>query len=45
MVLEAWPDGSCLIEVAFTLQSADDDGDFAQAMLAKDQYEIILGQP
>jgi hypothetical protein len=44
MVLEAWPDGSCLIEVAFTLQSAD-DGDFAQAMLAKDQYEIILGQP
>jgi hypothetical protein len=30
-----------LIEVAFTPQTADQDGDFAQAVLPEGQYEII----
>jgi hypothetical protein len=41
VVLEAMPDGACLVEVAFAPQTADSDGDFAQAMVAGDQYEIV----
>jgi hypothetical protein len=41
MVLEAKPDGTCLVELALTPQTADHDGDFAQAVLAEGQYEII----
>lgn len=41
IVLETMPDGTCLVEVAFAAQTADSNGDFAQAMVAEDQYEII----
>ena len=41
MILEARPDGSCLAEFAFAPQTADTDGDFAQGILTRDQYEII----
>ena len=41
VVLEAEPDGTCLVELAFTPQTADQDGDFVQAVLAEGQYEII----
>jgi hypothetical protein len=40
-VLEARPDGTCLVEVTLTPQTADHDGDFAQTVLTRDQYEII----
>ena len=40
-VLEARPDGTCLVEVALTPQTASHDGDFAQTVLTQDQYEII----
>jgi hypothetical protein len=41
MVLEARPDGTCLVEVTLTPQTASHDGDFAQTVLTQDQYEII----
>jgi hypothetical protein len=41
VVLEAKPDGTCLVELAFTPQTADQDGDFVQAILAEGQYEVI----
>lgn len=41
VVLEAKPDGTVLVELAFTLQTADQDGDFVQAVLSEGQYEII----
>ena len=41
MVLEVMPDGVCLVEIAFEPQTADSDGDFAQTLVAEDQYEII----
>jgi hypothetical protein len=41
VVLEAKPDGTCLVEVAVTPQTADQDGDFVQAVLTEGQYEII----
>jgi hypothetical protein len=40
-VLEARPDGSCLAEFAFAPQTADNDGDFVQGILTRDQYEMI----
>jgi hypothetical protein len=40
-VLAVMSDGTCLVELAFRPQTADQDGDFAQAMVAEDQYEII----
>jgi hypothetical protein len=40
-VLDARADGTCLVELAFTPQTADADGDFAQAVLCDGQYEII----
>ena len=40
-VLEVLPDGNCLVEFAFRPQTADQDGDFAQAVLTEGQYEII----
>jgi hypothetical protein len=40
-VLEVMPDGTCLVELAFRAQTADQDGDFVQAWLAEGQYEII----
>jgi hypothetical protein len=40
-VLDARPDGSCLVEVALAPQTADDDGDFVQVVLADGQYEVI----
>ena len=40
-VLEARSDGSCLVEFAFAPQTADTDGDFVQAILSREQYEII----
>jgi hypothetical protein len=41
VVLEAKPDGTCLVELAFTRQTADQDSDFVQAVLTEGQYEII----
>jgi len=41
MVLEARPDGTCLVEVTLMPQTASDDGDFAQIVITPDQYEII----
>ena len=40
-VLEVMSDGTCLVELAFRPQTADQDGDFVQAVLAEGQYEII----
>jgi hypothetical protein len=40
-VLEAKPDGTCLVELVLTPQTADADGDFVQAVLAEGQYEVI----
>lgn len=40
-VLEVMPDGTCLVELAFRPQTADQDGDFVLANLAEGQYEII----
>jgi hypothetical protein len=40
-VLEARPDGSCLAEFAFTPQTEESNGDFAQGILSCGQYEII----
>jgi len=34
-VLETRPDGSCLVELAFTPQTAEQDGDFAVAALTE----------
>ncbi len=44
-VLEVLPDGTCLVELAFRPQTADQDGDFVQAELAEGQYEIIAARP
>jgi hypothetical protein len=41
VVLEARPDGTCLVELAFTAQSTEQDGDYMQAVLTEGQYEII----
>lgn len=41
VVLEAKPDGTCLVELTLTPQTADQDGDFVQAVLTEGQYEII----
>ena len=41
VVLEARPDGTCLVELAFTPQTADQDGDFVQVVLTEGRYEII----
>jgi hypothetical protein len=40
-VLEVLPDGNCLVELAFRPQTADQHGDFVQAVLTEGQYEII----
>ena len=40
-VLEARPDGSCLAEFAFTPQTEESNGDFAQGIFSRGQYEII----
>jgi hypothetical protein len=40
-VLHAKPDGTCLAEFTFALQTADSDGDFVQGVLTRDQYEVI----
>ena len=40
-VLEVMPDGTCLAELAFRPQTADQDGDFAIAFLTEGQYEIV----
>lgn len=45
VVLEAKPDGTCLVELAFRPQTADQDGDFVQAVLVEGQYEIIKRSP
>ena len=39
-VLEARPDGTCLVEVAFTPQTPGHDGDFAVVRVTAGQYEI-----
>ena len=44
-VLEVMSDGTCLVELAFRPQTADQDGDFVQAVLAEGQYEIIEPWP
>jgi hypothetical protein len=41
VVLGAKPDGTCLVEMVFKPQTADQDGDFVQAVLTAGQYEII----
>jgi hypothetical protein len=33
--------GPCLIELTFTPQTEDEDGDFVQAVLTEGQYQII----
>jgi hypothetical protein len=40
VVLEAKPDGTCLVELVLTPQTSDVDGDFVEAVLAEGQYEI-----
>ena len=40
-VLQARPDGSCLAEFAFAPQTAGTHGDFVQAALIRDQYEVM----
>jgi hypothetical protein len=40
-ILEARPDGTCLAEVTLTPQTDGQEGDFAQIVLAQDEYEII----
>jgi hypothetical protein len=40
-VLETEPDGTCLVELTFRPQTADQDGDFVRAVLTEGQYEII----
>jgi hypothetical protein len=40
-VVEVMPDGTCLVELAFRPQTADQHGDFVQAVLTEGQYEII----
>lgn len=40
-VMEVLPDGTCLVDLAFRQQTADQDGDFVLALLAEGQYEII----
>ena len=44
-VLEVMPDGTCLVDLAFRPQTADQDGDFVQAVVAEGQYEIIAPWP
>lgn len=41
VVLEAMPDGTCLVELTFTPQTADQEGDFVLAELTEGQYEVI----
>jgi len=41
VVLEAMPDGTCLVELTFRPQTAGQDGDFVLAELAEGQYEVI----
>lgn len=41
MILEARPDGTCLVEVTLTPQTDSHDGDFVQIVLTQGQYEII----
>lgn len=41
VVLEAMPDGTCLVELAFSPQTASQDGDFVLAELTQGQYELI----
>jgi len=41
VVLETEPDGTCLVELTFTRQTAAEDGDFVQAVLTEGQHEII----
>lgn len=41
VVLEAKQDGTCLVELTITPQTADQDGDFVQAVLTEGQYEVI----
>jgi hypothetical protein len=40
-VMEVLLDGTCLVDLAFRPQTADQDGDFVLALLAEGQYEII----
>lgn len=41
LVLEAKPDGTCLVELTLARQTLDTNGDFAQAVLIAGQYEVI----
>jgi hypothetical protein len=41
VVLEARADGTCLAELALAPQTSGRDGDFVQAVLAEDQYQVI----
>jgi hypothetical protein len=40
-VLDAKPDGTCLAEFTFAVQTADSSGDFVQGVLTRDQYEVL----
>jgi hypothetical protein len=44
-VLETKPDGTCLVELVLTPQTADADGDFVQVVLSEGQYEVIPDAP
>ena len=44
-ILETKPDGTCLVELLLTPQTADADGDFVQVVLSESQYEIIPDAP
>lgn len=41
VVLDVKPDGMILAEFAFAPQTKDTDGDFVQAVLTAEQYEVI----
>jgi hypothetical protein len=40
VILEIMADGTCLVELVLTPQTANRDGDFVLAVLAAGQYEI-----
>jgi hypothetical protein len=41
VVLEAKSDGSCLVELTLTPQTADHHGDFVQVVLTEGQYDLL----
>lgn len=40
-VVDVYPDGGCLVDITLRPQTEDDPGDFVQAELKPDQFEVI----